>query len=220
MEYIAQAMRMMIWLGVVGFLFRRYDEPVRDLLAAARIYFENAHRLAASRPEVFAPAPLAPEPPLTPIAIAEVEVLKPVADAPPSKPVHAKYSQAQDLALRAIQAEYGVSVGRQLSGGADMGFDGVFSHEGKLNIVEVKFVSALFNDKSMKQAVERITSTIIRQGWLNVRIVLVVVSENGEGFGAKIAALRKHFLANPVPVVVTVYTLSDLRARNAVMAAE
>jgi hypothetical protein len=49
--------------------------------------------------------------------------------------LRAKYFQAEDLVLRAIQSEYGATVSRQVTAGADMGFDGAFVSNGRLNIV-------------------------------------------------------------------------------------
>jgi len=54
--------------------------------------------------------------------------------------LQAKYFQAEDLVLRAIQTEYGAAVKRQVTAGNDMGFDAAFSSNGRLNIVEVKYV--------------------------------------------------------------------------------
>jgi hypothetical protein len=62
-----------------------------------------------------------------------------------------------------------------------MGFDGAFVTNGRLNIVEVKYVSgAGYSAQNMRLSVERLANAITCYGWRNAQIILAVVFEKAE----------------------------------------
>lgn len=85
--------------------------------------------------------------------------------------------QAEDLALRAIQAQYGVAVGRQLQTG-DLRFDGFFALEGQAHIVEVKFSRGRFDSFILLRTIEILIHSIDRYGWRNYKIIFVIVYDD------------------------------------------
>jgi hypothetical protein len=156
-------------------------------------------------------------------AAAEVEesiqATEPVAGIAPlhKEALKAKYFQAEDLVLRAIQAEYGATIKREVTAGADMGFDGVFVTNGRMNIVEVKYLRGPSGNVSRLQpSVERLVNSISRYGWQNVQIILAVVFEKAEevpratellkGLTSKISIIS-------IPVVVRCFSLAELQVR-------
>lgn len=127
--------------------------------------------------------------------------------------VQSKYFQAEDLVLRAIQAEYGATVSRQVIAGSDMGFDGVFVTNGRLNIVEVKYVTSPRSFPRLRESLDRLAAAVARYGWGNVQIVLAVVFENPEDVSEGMGRLQELTLGMRTPVAIRVYAFSDLQRR-------
>ena len=127
--------------------------------------------------------------------------------------IQAKYLRVEDLVLRALQAEYGTNVSRQVTAGADHGFDGAFVSNGRLAIVEVKYAMSLESLVRFPTALERIVQAVSRYGWRNVQIILAVVFERLEDVGP--GALRLEDIATgiPIPVVIRTYSLAELEER-------
>ena len=96
----------------------------------------------------------------------------------PRGDLQTRYFHAEDLALRAIQAEYDIPIGRQLQAGRDMQFDGFFAKGGKAHIVEVKYSQRLYPTRQIQQIIEKIFAGVGRYGWRNVKIILAIVYED------------------------------------------
>ncbi len=124
--------------------------------------------------------------------------------------VQERYFQVEDLVLRAIQTEYGTTVSRQVTGGADMGFDGTFVINGRLNIVEVKYLKNLGNISRFRNTLERLSNAIARYGWHNVQIILAIVFEKAEDIGKANEQLAELAQRLTLPVVVRCYSLNEL----------
>jgi hypothetical protein len=75
------------------------------------------------------------------------------------------------------------SVSPPVSAGADMGFDGVFVANGRLNIVEAKFVSSLRPVSRPQGSLNNLAVTVSNYGWKNVQIILSVVFARPEDVG-------------------------------------
>jgi hypothetical protein len=133
--------------------------------------------------------------------------------APRANSARAKYFQAEDLALRAIQAEYGAPINRQVTAGRDSGFDGVFLAAGRTTVVEVKYVSGDTSPRRFRDAIWRITGAIQQYKWDNSQIVLALVFERDEDVETLRQRLALVFAENPVPVVIHCYTIAELQAR-------
>jgi hypothetical protein len=127
--------------------------------------------------------------------------------------LQATYFQAEDLALRAIQAEYGTTISRQVTAGRDIGFDGAFVTNGRLNIVEVKYVRSLKTIPRFQQTLERLASTVSRYGWKNVQIVLALVFERPEDVTPGTRHIEDIAAGLPLPVAIRSYGFADLQRR-------
>jgi len=93
----------------------------------------------------------------------------------PRDDLRTSYFQAEDLALRAIQAEYNTPISRQLQAGRDMQFDGFFAKGGTAHIVEVKYSKRPYPTRQILQIVDKIFAGIGRYGWRNVKVIIAVV---------------------------------------------
>jgi hypothetical protein len=114
---------------------------------------------------------------------------------------------------RAIQAEYGAPINRQVTAGRDSGFDGVFLAAGRTTVVEVKYVSGDTSPRRFRDAIWRITGAIQQYKWDNSQIVLALVFERDEDVETLRQRLALVFAENPVPVVIHCYTIAELQAR-------
>ncbi len=132
----------------------------------------------------------------------------------PTEDLKAKYFQAEDLVLRAIQAEYGATISREVTAGSDFGFDGAFVTNGRLNIVEVKYLRGPSGNVSrLQRSVERLADSIEKYGWKNSQIILAVVFERAEEVPRATELLKRVTSQTSVPVVVRCFSLAELQAR-------
>ncbi|GHS89621.1 hypothetical protein FACS189487_10210 [Campylobacterota bacterium] len=127
--------------------------------------------------------------------------------------IYERYLQAEDLVLRSIQSEYGAPIHRQVTAGRDSGFDGVFTSCGKTNVVEVKYIVPKDKSLRIKESIQYLTTTIQQYGWTNAQILLALVFESEDDVKnhAKISSID--FSKNAVPVVVRVFTMTQLKAK-------
>ena len=237
MEHWGPFLQTVLWVGLVGGIAYRFHKPIQGLLEAlteriksgsdvtagpfsvkamqslsvpeqaarANQEIEEANAVANS-PAIPAPAeespsdqiPTPPPPPNTPA---------------PTPQFRAQYFQAEDLALRAIQAEFGEPISRQVSAGRNQEFDGAFVHNNRMNIVEVKYVSKAPPKAMLQQVLHRVQSFISSHNLKSVNLVLVAVVDRT----ADVEATLKRFTAaadeSSIPTIVRVYALSELQAK-------
>ena len=86
--------------------------------------------------------------------------------------------QAEDLALRAIQDEYGVSISRQLKFNKDMGIDGFFEQNGTGIMIEVKYYLNKMTKMIIQNTLEKVFNKIQYYHWKNIKVLFVVVYDN------------------------------------------
>jgi hypothetical protein len=91
---------------------------------------------------------------------------------------------AEDLAMRTIQTEFNTPVRRQVTGGRDGGFDGVFESNGQVQIVEVKYIGSRAPPGEtavrIKESILRIQRDASKYGWTSSEIILVAVFATAE----------------------------------------
>jgi hypothetical protein len=91
---------------------------------------------------------------------------------------------AEDLAMRTIQTEFNTPVRRQVTGGRDGGFDGVFESKGQVQIVEVKYIGTRASPREtaarIKESMLRIQRDASKYGWTSSEIILAAVFANAE----------------------------------------
>lgn len=227
MEHIAPLLQTVLWVGLLGIALWRFHEPLHGLLVALQRRIESGSNIKAGPFELS--DQLKPQDPSkqrekTAIEVAEVLQEQPLEQSPPlpqsnslrAAEIQAKYFQAEDLVLRAIQAEYGATVSRQVTAGADMGFDGAFVSNGRLNIVEVKYLQrSASNISKFLHTVDRIAESVTRYGWRNAQIILAVVVENAEDV-AKVTTRLQNLMERKkqsIEVVVRCYNFAELQEK-------
>ncbi len=227
MEHIAPLLQTVLWVCLLGVALWRFHEPIHGLLVALQKRIESGSNIKAGPFELT--EQLKPQAPSKQKEKAAIELAEVLQEQQPEQllplfesisqraaAVQAKYFQAEDLVLRAIQAEYGATVSRQVTAGADMGFDGAFVSNGRLNIVEVKYLSRPSSNLSkMLQSVDRIAASVSRYGWRNVQIILAVVVENADDVtkvNTRLQELIDH-KQESVAVVVRCYTFAELQQK-------
>jgi hypothetical protein len=122
----------------------------------------------------------------------------------------ATYFTAEDLALREIQAEFGVPVNRQIQT-AGVTFDGIFAIDATAYLVEVKLVRSEKTDLIARRSINQFAESIASLKWKNARGLLVVVYDND---AINLTEQRWKLLAAaenlPVSINVRCYHLSQL----------
>ena len=224
MQYIAPLIQTIFWVALIGAIVWRFNKPIHGLLSALQKRVEGGSNLKAGPFELI--DQLRPQEPEKQKQKIEAELL----EAAPSEPAlqiesaqsvpaglktsqQAVYFQVEDLALRAIQSEYGQPMSRQLTAGSDIGFDGVFTVNGRLNIVEVKYVRDIKTISRIRLSLQRLVDVIAKYNWRNVQLILVVVFEHAEDVPNADISLLHSVKGLEVPVSIRPFALKDLQKR-------
>lgn len=131
----------------------------------------------------------------------------------PTPQFRARYFQAEDLALRAVQSEFGQPISRQITGGRDQGFDGAFVQNNCINIVEVRYVAKAPPKVLIQQSLRRIQSYIASNNWRRVNLIMVIVVDHDDEVEPTQERITAVAAESPVPVTARVYALSDLKLK-------
>jgi hypothetical protein len=224
MEYIAPLIETILWVFLIIGILYRYNKPIYGILVALQKRIESGSDIKAGPFELT--DQLKPQDPsqqnkksaieindlLEPRAISNSSLRKTIITRDASA-VQNKYFQAEDLVLRAIQSEYGIPVSRHVTAGEDIGFDGVFSINGQLNIIEVKYAHDANNVSHYRNTLEHISTSIIRYHWKRVQILLAVVYDNFDDIAKSFRRLEDIARDMPIPVIVRYYLFSDLKSK-------
>ena len=230
MQHIAPLIQTILWVALIGAIVWRFNQPIHGLLSALQKRVEGGSNLKAGPFELI--DQLRPQEPENQKLKIESELL----EATPVEPAvqvaattlpagmkgnqQAVYFQAEDLALRAVQAEYGQPISRQLTAGSDIGFDGVFTVNGRLNIVEVKYIRDIKTIPRLRVSLERLASAITKYNWKNVQLILVVVFEHTEDVPNADVSLLHTVSGLEIPVSIRPFSLIELQRRFGVQGAE
>lgn len=144
-------------------------------------------------------------------AVAEAPKQSETAKTPNEHSLRKKLVIAEDLAIRELQTEFGVSINRQIGIGADQGFDGMFVKEGSAYIVEVKLAMSGRVPGRLWNVIDRIKGSASQYNWRRTRCILAVVAANSdqkksieEAYAAELKQGFSDF------VILRVYTYEDL----------
>lgn len=221
MEHIAPLIQTVLWVGLIAGIVWRFNKPIFDLFVALNKRIVAGSTIKAGPFELS--DQLKPQDPSKQKEKAESEVRELLQaetetnSAPPTQRVarvQARYFQAEDLVLRALQAEYGTTISRQLTAGADMGFDGAFVIRGQLSIIEVKYFTGHVSVNKLRHSLDRLTASIEQYGWGNVRIILAVVFENSEDIDKVEKSLKEEIVVcTRFWVEVRCYSLQELQQK-------
>lgn len=237
MEHWGPFLQTVLWVGLIGGIAWRFHKPIQQLLEALTERISSGSDVTAgpfslkvmqslSVPEQAARAnreieeanALANSPgfPVLDDVAAEVSSL-PATPGPtalsPTPQFRAQYFQAEDLALRAVQAEFGQPISRQVSVGPNQHFDGAFVHNNRVNIVEVKYIAKVPSKAILHQLLRRAESYVLGNNLKSVNLILVAVVDRT----LDVEVTQKRFMAvadeASIPTVVRVYALSELQAK-------
>lgn len=127
--------------------------------------------------------------------------------------LRARSFQAEDLALRAIQAEYGVPISRQLQAGQNMPLDGVFVKDGTAYIVEVKYSRGSYTTGRVLMLLSHILAGITKFHWRNVKLLLAVVYDDTVDPDKEQTRLIEAVKDYVVDVEIRCFSFKDLAAK-------
>jgi hypothetical protein len=235
MEHWGPLLQTVLWVGLIGGIAYRFHKPIQGLLEALTERIKSGSDITAgpfslkgmqslSVPEQAAranqeieEANAAANSPAVPAQVEENPPAQTPIPAPttpaPTPQFRAQYFQAEDLALRAVQAEFGQPISRQVSVGRNQEFDGAFVHNNRLNIVEVKYVSKPAPTAMLQRVLNRVQSFLDSHSLKSVNLVLVAVVDRP----SDIEPTLKRFTAvadeSSIPTIVRVYALSELQAK-------
>jgi hypothetical protein len=213
----------LLWVALVGALVAWFNKPIRQILLALRQRIETGSAVKAGWFEL---SELKPQPAEQQRQRAQLELAEATpeqAAASSSKestrpaPTSAQFLLAEDLARRALQADLGVALNRQIAAGPDAGFDAAFARGGSLNVVEVKFFPGSITPTKLRTSLDRIASAVARVHWNNVRIVLVLVFKRAEDVYLYKEATDRALNGFLLPVEIRTYSLPELQSRFGVV---
>lgn len=180
---MASVIQTILWVGLIGAIIWRYHRQISALLEAIQKRIDAGSGIKAGPFEI---APLQSQDPEQQKKKADEEISEVIESAETAEAIESpllsekydnlrtRYFQAEDLALRAIQAEYGIPISRQVNVGP-IGFDGLFAKGGTGHIIEVKYSQRLYPADHIRELAERIFSVIARYNWRNVKLIIAVV---------------------------------------------
>ena len=221
-----ELLQTILWVGLIAGIVWRFHQPIDGILHALHHRIESGSGVRAGPFELT--QQLRPLPPEQQAARLEAEVSQlqqadvvqgdaATQDAPPTestRQLRDRYQQAEDLALREIQSEYGAPINRQVTLGKDQGFDGFFVQDGSAHIVEVKLVRKRVGDAVLRQSAARLVSSVDWYGWRNVEIILSFViadaSIDADTEQRRVSRLAAEFDNR---IVVKCYSLETLARR-------
>lgn len=217
MEHIAPLIQTVLWIGLVAGIIWRFNKPLYALLVSLQKRVESGSTIKAGPFEIS--QQLRPQDPMSQREKVEAEIREllevgpyfpPDTPSKSTKSIQSRYFQAEDLALRAVQTEYGVTISRQVTAGADRGFDGAFTLGGQLHLVEVKYSFHIITEQVIRASIERMVSSFERYGWRNVQFILVLVYEKPGGIvldEEKLAEISRSYSG---PIEIRKYHFGDL----------
>lgn len=220
-EHIAPLLQTMLWVGLIAGIVIRFNHPLHELLNALHKRIAEGSDLEAGPFKLT--LGFKPQPPAQQVAKAEAELadsahIREEAPALPRSPnatsvARSRYFQAEDLALRAIQLDFGTPVLRQVTTGADRGFDGAFERDGVIHIVEVKYYQSWANTVKLRDSIAQLTDSLLRFRASTTRIVLAIVFEQPAAMERNRPRITEALALNRIPVDVRFFAMPELVAR-------
>jgi len=126
------------------------------------------------------------------------------------------YMQAEDLAIRALQAEYKVNFIRNVSAGPGLEFDAVFTFDETIYVVEVKYVRSEITHRHINSTIEasfKLRSEKAKNKWSKVRMLLVFVLDEGVPVDSLDGHMTSLLSSSAVEVTTRFFSLAELRQR-------
>lgn len=220
MEHVVSLIETIIWVGLIVWLVLRFQLQIEVIVKSLRKRIDSGCTIKAGP---FAIEDLRPQPLEDQKKKVQDEIQESIERDVGSNDTKAiskevaihqsDYFQAEDLALRAIQADYGVTINRQVTAGRDPGFDAAFVKDGRLHIVEVKYVPNLSSVSRFRASIERIVDSIEIYHWKNVELILAVVMANDIDIHDADAKFLQALQGIQTPVKIRPFYFGELEAR-------
>ncbi len=222
MEHVAPLLQTILWVALIGGIVWRFNKPLHGLLTALQSRIDQGSNIKvgpfeisqAVRPQPVEQQVKRTEAEVTEVIQAQDEESDTEANSQPREAVKSRFLEAEDLALRAIQVQYGKPISRQLSLGPDFGVDGAFTVDGALNIVEVKYlVRPSRGYESIRRTLQSFQQLFADNHWRRVTVILAVVLQypsDMEKTKSDLSAIAAQF---DFQVAVHCYSVSELRAQ-------
>jgi Holliday junction resolvase-like predicted endonuclease len=170
-----------LWVGLIVWVIRKYGSFIDQLLELFRKRVESGSSVKAGPFEIG--QAVEPQSVLDQKIEADEEIKdfsesSTIYDALPHEAkstIRSEYFLAEDLALRAIQEEYGESIKRNVKFLSYFQADGVFTKNGTLHVVEVKTLTHNNLKRIAKKTLTAMDNAIQNHRFKNIVIVFVVV---------------------------------------------
>ncbi len=185
MKELVPLIQTALWVGLIGAILCRYHRLIEAVISSLKTRIDSGGGVRVGPVELAAlVTPLNPEQQAKKLdeEVAQIakanEAERPgeIEVPPVGESIRSLYLRAEDLALREIQSEYQITIGRQIQLGRNLEFDGAFAKNGTLHVIEIKYsgnrpLARPFID----QTISRLFSKIRNRGWKNVRMIFAVV---------------------------------------------
>lgn len=209
----------LVWAVLIVGLVVWFRRPIRSILSAIQKRIEGGSTVKAGWFElsdqlrVQSPAEQREN---TKAAVAEAASSTPptaqTTHIPSRSEVASRYFLAEDLALRAVQAEYEVPITRQVAHSSGVRFDAAFAKDGRLHVVEVKAFFAGPQPEKLRASLLRVANAAREMGGPQALLVAAFVVEQPDSTDAARVRATEALKGLPIGVVVRVYSLSELKS--------
>src|SRR5438876_842187 len=147
MDHIAPLLQTLLWVILIAGIVFRFNKPLHGVLTALQERIESGSTVKAGPFEISEHVKTQdPAKQKEKVERDLQEILKEQPDSGGKEPLKSKadlqtnYLLAEDLAMRAVQDQYGVPITRKVTVAPDLDFDGVFQYNGRMHLVEVWYV--------------------------------------------------------------------------------
>jgi len=167
-----------LWIGLIVWIVNRYGGFIDQVLYLFRKRVESGSSVKAGPFEIgeaVEPQSLSDQKKEADEEIIESSEKFDTLSRRDKSSIRSEYFLIEDLALRAIQEQYGVSIQRNVKVLSLFEADGVFTKNGTLHVVEVKSGPLSKVKPIASNTLSRLDTLISSYGWKNVVIVFVMV---------------------------------------------
>jgi hypothetical protein len=184
MKDMVPLIQTVLWVGLISVILYRYHRSIEALIASLKARIDSGGGVKVGPVELAALAtPLNPEQQAKKLDEEVAQIAKVNETGHPGEirvqtgeSVRSLYLRAEDLALREIQYEYQVTIGRQIQLGRNLEFDGAFAKDGTLYVIEIKYSGQKLLPRALiEQTISRLFSRFRDRGWKNTRVIFAVV---------------------------------------------
>ena len=209
----------LLWVFLIVGLVAWFNKPLRAILEAVQRRIEAGSTVKAGWFELS--DQLRPQSPEQQRERARVEIAEVVHQQSPGTTeatsttraeAASLYLQAEDLALRAVQAEFEIPLNRQVTtpGGAE--FDAAFVKDRTLHVVEVKSYLGSVSTEKLRTSLARVAASAKQMGGPHTRLVVAIVLKRSDDMRASRERIEEALRDLPLETTLRVYSLPELRS--------